>query len=61
MTVSVVEVRDVVMTLPAVECEKNQQLCITWLAGADCCAALLWEVSGGAAVEALRMLVFLTT
>jgi hypothetical protein len=32
-----------------------------WLAGADCCAALLWEVSGGAAVEALGMLVFLTT
>ena len=31
------------------------------LAGADCCAALVWAVSDGAAVEALGMLVFLTT
>ena len=31
------------------------------LAGAHCCGALLWEVSDGAAVEALGMLVFFTT
>ena len=31
------------------------------LAGAACCAALVWAVSGGAAVEALGMLMRLTT